>query len=171
MPIQQPMVGKVPTQTSISDKVGMGWRLVQTWLQWFTQLKNGLNSAALSLAIVSGTGAGSLGPLIFSTLPVLTEGLYRVSVTMQVTRPGTVSSSLAPTLSYTSSIAGVAQAASITGAAMTSNDPSLPVSETFLLAVRSATTISYSFAYASVGIVTMQYQYSWVIEQVPGPAA
>lgn len=168
MALQQPMVGKVPTTTPITSVLANGWRLVQTWLQFFTQIKNGINASALVMAIVTGTGSGSLGPTIFM-LPVLTTGLYRISVFMQVTRAASVSSSLTPKVSFTNASAGGPINSVETGAAMTSNNSAAPLSVDFLIQVASSTSISWELDYVSSGVQTMAFQFAWSVEQVPTP--
>ncbi len=169
MALQQPMVGLVPFQSALSNSVARGWALIQTWNQWFKNVRLACNGAALSMLVLTGTGSGALGPSILA-LPVLTTGLYRVSFYLQVTTPASVSSSLTPELVATNDIAPATPVTSAQiGPAMTSNDPLLPLSWSAVQQIASSTTISWALAYASVGVQVMAYQYAIVVEQLPTP--
>lgn len=170
MALQQPMVGLVPTASALSSSVAQGWRLIQTWLQWFKNVRSACNASALVMLIVTGTGTGSLGPTLFA-LPVLATGVYRVSFFLQVTTAAGVSSALTPKLHATNNIAGVPGANVQTGPSLVSNDITVPGSMLFTQQIASSTTLSWELVYGSVGVQTMAYQYAIVVEQLPFQSA
>jgi len=117
-------------------------------------------AAATVVAVAPITQSAAIGTTALVPLPA--SGRYRVSVHARVTTAAGVSSSLIPTISYTSGGVACTQ----TGAALTANVPNQPASWTVLVKADASTPISYAFAYASVGVPSMVYEADVIVEGV-----
>lgn len=89
-------------------------------------------------------------------------GVYRLTWFAIVTTPGTVSSSLTVTVSWTTG--GIAQ--SFSGAAMTGNTTTTHQSETYMVIADATAPIRYETVYASVGATAMQYRLVVTLEAI-----
>lgn len=136
-------------------------QITTVFRQWLLSLTGRIGTAShfASPATVSGSGA-SIGVTALGA--AVAPGIYRVSFYARITRPGTVSSSLTVTLSWTDG--GVACTKSFT--AITGNTTGTTGSETYLVRSDSGTNVSYSTTYASVGATTMTYDLVVELESI-----
>lgn len=131
------------------------------WVQFWAKQQETLASSAQTVvdtAVSTQEAAIGATPINVGT----TTALYRISVIARITRPGTVSSSLAPTIRWTTG--GVAL--SKTWTALTGNTTTTYLAETFPIRIDSTTALTYETAYASVGATTMQYSLEVAAERL-----
>lgn len=81
------------------------------------------------------------------------KGVYRISVTVRVTRPGTVSSAIQVTLTWQER--GITQTESTSN--LNGNLTTTREGKTFVIRADADTPISYSTTYATAGATAMQY--------------
>ncbi len=140
----------MPTDTPLVETT----RLMNfDWVQFWSVQQDQLASSAL---VVVDKDAGSVNEAAIGATPLnvgTTTALYRISVIARITRAGTVSSSLQPTIRWTTG--GVAL--SKTWTALTGNTTTTYLAETFPVRIDSTTSLTYETAYASVGATAMQY--------------
>lgn len=130
------------------------------WLRWFTDLWDALtNFIERTGSVVLALQSASIGttPIPMGSVP---GGVYRVSYRFRVTRPGSVSSSLQFTLSWTDG--GVAR--SFVGVAAAGNLTSTEQEASKRIRVDTSTAIAYATTYASVGATAMQYALDIIVE-------
>src|SRR5204863_5568747 len=92
----------------------------------------------------------------------IAAGLYRVQWEARITTPGTVSSSLTITISYTDDGVSCSQS----GAAITGNTTSTVQSGVILVESDQTVPISYATTYASAGATAMVYKLNVTCELV-----
>lgn len=151
----------IPTAARwIADGTGY---LTQTITQWLQPYLDAVNASPQRVGTASGGGSAAKST---TTLPIqsVTAGLYRVSYVLQITTPGTVSSSATFTLGWTNAN-GVA--CSQSGAALTGNTTATQQNGTFVVNVSASSNITYAVAYASVGATAMVYSVNVTAEQLP----
>lgn len=139
-------------------------RVTKTWIDYFTSLAQGNANSAQTAGGASVSGAAASIPATDLTAAGASAGLYRVCVYARITTPGTVSSSLAVTISW--SDGGVSQSSTygpVTGNTTTTliNNPPIMVNSD------ASSPISYSTAYASVGATPMQHSLLITLEKMP----
>ena len=158
-PIAKPRDPNVPPgQTDPGEGI-----VSDTWNRWFVAQAQAVNTA--SVTATPPTSLTALGGAITTTslVPALTAaGIYKLSYYARITTPGTVSSSLTVTLSWTDHAVGQ----SFTGAAMTGNTTTTWQALTFPAYVDAGLPVTYSTAYASVGATSMVYELYVLIEQI-----
>lgn len=166
-PIWNPIINHtlMPQKDAVNLPV---WRAPRVWVQWFTELFNVLAQTA-SVAgngAASSSGTAQAASIATTTLGATTypAGTYRVSVSAQITRAATTSSSLTMRIDWTSN--GVA--CSYSWPSMTGNSTTtVLVGPSATILVDQNTSVSFQTTYASVGATSMQYQYRVVMESVP----
>ncbi len=132
-----------PTKAKSVPKLIAGF----TWLRTFSDMVSAFGVVPQREAKVNLSGrTASIG---VTPLPIgsVVNGIYRVSYCFRVTRPGSISSTLTITLSWTEG--GVAMSAS--GAAATGNTTATGQRGTLPIRVDANTPISYSVAYSDGG--------------------
>lgn len=113
-------------------------------------------TALVSVVLTAQTAAIATTALV----PLAASGRYRIFVHARVTTAAGTSSSLIPTISYTTGGIACTQ----DGDALTANVPNRPKGWTFVIKVDTATPISYSVAYVSVGIPALVYEADVIVE-------
>jgi hypothetical protein len=168
---QPPIWNPIITHTLMKDRDVDDlpvWRAPRVWVQWFTELFTLLGQTA-SLA---GNGAASVGLTTQSASIAPTDlgstsysaGVYRVSMSAQITQAATVSSSLTVSVAWTSNGA----ACSYSWPALTGNTTAtVGVAPPVVILVDQGTNVSYSTAYASAGPTPMQYALVLKMETLP----
>ena len=131
------------------------------WLQWFGSLTSRADSAPerkTHVRAVAQVASIALTPLPLGSVPA---GIYRVTYNFRVTTPGSVSSSLQFTLTWTDG--GVVQTSS--GAAETGNTTTTKQMGTMPIRSDGGVPISYSTTYGDGGgAVAMAYRLDIVLE-------
>lgn len=150
----------VIVETPVVNKSITG-HVTQAMRYWLLSLIDRINAGPQTVSSVSlTTQAASITTTAMPILVVL-PGVYRLSMTTQVTQAATTSSSLIVTFGWTSGVA-----CTLSSAAMTGNTLATTTSLSAIIRVSNATTITYATTYASVGATTMQYQLDVVCEQL-----
>jgi hypothetical protein len=142
-------------------------RLRDRVVDWLSALVKRVNECPYVLTRIALTAQGASIATTTIPLGVLTEGLYRVTLTARITRAASVSSSLTVSISWTSG--GVL--CTVATAALTGNTTDSVQMATYLIAVDSGTAIQYSTTYASVGAPSALYSLDLIVERVPDPIA
>lgn len=125
------------------------------WIRYLVALSQAVNDSPTRLtapAALVAQGAAIGTTSLSAALPA--AGIYRFNYYARITVPGTVSSSLTVTLNWTDH--GVGQ--SFTGAAMTGNTTTTWQALTFPAYIDANLPVTYSTAYASVGVTSMAYE-------------
>lgn len=168
---QPPIWNPIVTHTLMKDRDVDDlpvWRAPRVWVQWFTELFATLGQTA-SLA---GNGAASVSlteqqaAIASTSLGTTTyaAGVYRVTVSAQITQAATTSSSLTVTAAWTSNGASC----SYSWPALTGNTTAtVGVGPAITILVDQGTSVSYSTAYASVGATPMKYALVVKMEGLP----
>lgn len=131
-----------------------------TFADWLLELVARINDSPEQQASVSRTGQqASIGttPL---PMPNVSAGLYRITVYARVTRPGTVSSSLAVTIGWTDGTV----TCSYPFAAVTGNTTATVLVGTITVRSDQAGALTYATTYATAGATDMQYAIDLVVE-------
>lgn len=99
-------------------------------------------------------------------LPIgdVTQGLWRISIAIRVTRPATLNSAVQGFLTWTER--GVVQIESMTN--LVGNLTTTREGKTFFIRADGATPISYSTTYGTAGATSMQYSVDATAELVAG---
>lgn len=102
--------------------------------------------------------------LATTPLPIgtLSQGIWRISTTVRVTTPGSVSSSIQVSVLWTER--GIVQIES--GTALAGNLTTTREGKTVIIRIDAETPISISTIYASVGATAMQYSLDVVAEEL-----
>lgn len=132
------------------------------WLQWFGEMVVAVDAAPSRQTSVHKTAqTASIGttPLPLGSIP---PGVWRVSYYARITTPGSVSSTLTVTISWTDG----AIACSASGTAITGNTTATVQFGTLVIRSDDGTPISYATTYGSVGGTPMQYALDVVIESL-----
>lgn len=142
----------------------LAFLMTPVWQQYFVAQNQRVNQTPFQFANTVDLAAqqASIGATAIP-LPSLASGMYRVSLYARITQPGTVSSSLIGTISFTD---GGATASKST-AAQTGNTTGSILSESWPIQIDQATPINYATTYASVGATDMQYALRVIVEQMP----
>lgn len=146
-----PLVEKLP-RLVVGDK----------FVRWFSGLAGEVNARPkrqIHRKLTAQAAAIATTPLAIGTVY---EGIWRVSVTVRVTRAATTSSEVRVTISWTEG--GVAQSEQTT--LLNGNLTSTREGRTFIIRADGSTPISYATSYASVGATTMQYSLDVVAEEL-----
>jgi hypothetical protein len=133
---------------------------VREWIQWYGLLTDELDKSAkreASANYSAQTASLATTPFALGAVP---PGLYRATFTARITTPGSTSSSLEVTFSWTDG--GVAQ--SVTSSALTGNLTTSVDSGVQILRSDDGTPINYATTYASAGGTPMQYALGVVLE-------
>ena len=138
------------------------WSINRVWSRWLTALVNAVNSTAQGVNRTALTAQGAATPTT-TAFTSASDAFYRLSYSLRITRPATVSSSATPTFSWTDG--GVVQTQS--GAALTGNTTTSQQSGQLLFGADAGTAITYAVAYASSGATSMQYGFRLSVEQMP----
>lgn len=134
-------------------------RMGERWYRWLSTVIVRLLQAVLTITAVHRSPLTS--SIATTTIYTPTQpGAYRVSWTLQVMTPATVSSSIAVTLGWKAN--GVAQTEAF--AALTGNTTGTHGSGSVVIRPDSAQVISYATTYASVGGTPMAYQIDVTVE-------
>lgn len=143
---------KLPVGTPLVDSKRF---MDDSWVLYFNKLVGDQVRASTVLPSGAVTLTGQ-GAAISTTTLASTEvqaGLYRISYDVRVTRPGTVSSTVTVTLSWTD----LGQSLSITSATLNGNLVTTRESRTEFVYVDAGGPVTYSTTYASAGATSMQY--------------
>lgn len=136
-------------------------KLTRSFISFLLPFLARVNAAATALVSVALTAQSAAIPTT-ALIPLPASGRYRVSVHARVTTAAGTSSSLIPTISYTSD--GIACTQS--GAALTSNDVTQPASWIFLVKADASTPISYATSYTSAGVPALVHDLDLIVEGV-----
>jgi len=138
----------------------------RVWASWLQALAQQVDAASFRLQTVSLTAQGAT--IVTTSVPIasLTTGLYRVSVSLRVTRAASSSSSATVTLGWTDGGVACSQAF----AALTGNTTASVQSGSVLVRCDQDGPLTYGVVYASAGGTTMQYALDLVVEAIPGVA-
>ena len=131
------------------------------WVQYFTTRDERIEASSDTVVDERlSAQSASIGatPLSIGT----SAGLFRVSVIANITRPATVSSSLAVTIAWTQN--GVAMSKAYP--AITGNTTATYTAEVLPVRIDPNTSLTYATTYASVGATTMQYSLEVAVERV-----
>lgn len=155
-------MAKLPPFPIRNTLTGVGGYVSSLWSNWFTALRDAIN---LVPARVFSVRREAQGAAISSTtaLTVPETGVYRMTYQARITQAATVSSSLTVTLEWVDGGVTCSQS----GAAITGNLVTTVQSGSIVVYADSASAITYSTAYASVGATSMTYALSVFVEQVP----
>lgn len=137
--------------------------LPRVWIDWFTALTIQVERNPERLQTVELEQQGSSIGTTPIPLDVLSEGLYRLTYYLRITRAATTSSSLSVTFGWTD---GAVSCAFSTPAAVTGNTTNTVRGDTILVRSDQAAPLTYATTYASVGATSMQYSLDIVVEQV-----
>jgi hypothetical protein len=132
-------------------------------LVWLRDLRQDVNTGSLLVpggAVSLTSQNAAIGTTPFDTA-ALTSGQYQVSAFTQVITPASVNSSVTVTFSFTRNTV----ACTLTGGALTTNDPTKPRSDIFMITVDGGTPISYSTAYVS-NLAGMTYDLDLLVQRV-----
>jgi len=149
-----------PAREKLIDANGL---LSQRWMRWMRDLRQDVTTSPRQSATpVQLTGlSASIGITAIPTDP-LSPGLYRVTSFLRVTTPGSVSSSLTLSISFTRN----ATTCTYAGSALTANNVMTPQSLTWLLWIDGGSPISYAVAYAATAPSSMTYEMALTLEEV-----
>jgi hypothetical protein len=156
MPYQGP---PFPARDAIVDSNGHPTRAL---IDWQTRQQTTVDASPTRLRTESVAAQGASISAVPITLGPLAAGLYRVSYYARITRAATSSSSLTVSIGFTDGGAS----RTLSGAAMTGNTTGTVQSNTWLIRLDQASPVTYSAAYASSGATSMQYDATFVVEQV-----
>lgn len=154
-------IAEPPFTTDVTERGGV---MTQNWADYMTlaiiQRLQQTTQIVASPAIAETLSAAY--PLTQFTIQDQAAGKYRVTWTVRITTPATVSSSIAVVVSYTRNGVSCTQ----TSAAVTSNATNLPGSGTFNLRNDGGSPISLSATYASSGVTAAVYELDGTCEFV-----
>ena len=135
-------------------------KLGVSFQRWLSGLRAVVDSNPVRLAhTLLQSQAASIGTTPLSIASV-TQGIWRISVTVRVTRAATTSSELLVTILWTER--AVTQTEATTN--LTTNVTTTREGKTFLIRSDASQPISYAVTYASVGGTSMQYSLDIVAE-------
>jgi len=140
---------------------GQAGTLTGEWFRWLYPLWARVK-AAVSVAAVVSKSAQSGSIATTTAYSVTQTGLYRLSYRQRVTTAAGTSSSLTFTAGWREGAVTQSQA----GAAMTGNTTTTQQNGTVFLRADSGTTITYAWAYVSVGAPVMAWAGDVVVEVV-----
>lgn len=152
-------VSGVPRTQPLFDSVK---RLIHSrWDQWLQSLVLAINNAAqlVGKASIDGATADTVETPFAQSL---SAGLYRVSYSLRVVTPASLSSALTASIAWTAN--GVAQ--SLSGAALTGNATTTEQNTVWTIAVDANTDVTYAVAYTSVG-TPLSYSFTASLEVLP----
>lgn len=132
------------------------------WIKYLQNREDAISAAPQRNASTSAlTQSASIGA---TSIPsgTLNAGIYRSTFYATVTTPGTTSSSLSVTFSWTDH----GQAKSITSTAYTGNSITEATTAAALFYSDAGTPVTYATTYASVGATAMVYDIYVVLEKV-----
>jgi len=132
------------------------------WVKWFGDQAAQLDekTARKGQVTLSGqTASLATTPIPLESIP---PGVWRVSYVVRVTTPGTISSSIQVTITWTEG--GITQTE--TGAALIGNVTTTREGASRIIRVDHATPISYATTYASAGATPMTYRLDVLAETV-----
>lgn len=132
----------------------------KNWVKYLSNLVTGVleRPARKATTYVSAQQASiAVTPLPLGSIP---PGVWRICLTVRVTRAGTVSSAIQASVTWTQG--GVTQTEST--ANLNANTTTTRASLTVIARVDDTTPISYSTTYASAGATAMQYELDVVAE-------
>lgn len=153
------MLTPFPVETQV---LRAGGTIGEIWARWLTNLRNAVNSTAQKVGGSTLTAStASVGPTTIAT--PAKDGLYRLSYSLRVTRPATISSSATATFTWVDG--GVTQSQS--GSAVTGNTTTSQQGGQLMIGADAGTAITYAIAYASSGATPMQYGFRLAVEQLP----
>ena len=137
-----------------------GTTVSQPWQIWFRNLFTTTQAQPTNLATVTqGSQSASVSTTPFQT-GSLSGGLYRVNVFAHITTPGSISSSLIITISFTND----GLACSISTPALTTNTSTSVVSQSIPIEIDAGTPVSWSTTYASNSSGSMLYTVAVMLE-------
>jgi hypothetical protein len=137
-------------------------RIGKDWFDWLSNLVITLDTKPARRAAAGVTARTSSIATTAIATGTVGPGVWRISYTQRVRTPGTVSSSLTTTISWTAG--GVAQ--TFVGAVMNGNTTTTYQQQTLVIRVDAATAISYDVAYASAGATAMEFDFDVVAEEL-----
>lgn len=147
----------MPVDTAlVEENRTMNW----FWVQFFTSQQAQVQASAQTITDVqlsAQSAAIAATPLSVGT----GSAAYRISVIARITVPASVSSSLQPTIRWTTG--GVAQ--SKTWTALTGNTTTTQLVENVPIRIDALTSLTYETAYVSVG-TAMQYGIEIIAERL-----
>lgn len=162
------VVSDAPILTEMVDK---SRRITRVWLDYFVgpapgsafALAQGIQ-AAVTLPVAPTRLTGQVATIPSTPFPLGTNpgGLFRLSFYARITTPGSVSSSLTVSFSWTDG----AVACSVSSAAMTGNTTGSTLSGSTLIQSDASSPIDFSALYASVG-TPMAFSLAVMLETVP----
>lgn len=136
--------------------------ITEPWVRALQFQSEAIQAAPARVATAQLTGqTASIGTTVLSTDPTAT-GLYRITYYFRITTPGSTSSSLSCTFSWTDDGVPV----SATTAAVTGNTTTSFSSGSLLVSGDQASSVSYATTYASVGATPMEYKLSVILEAI-----
>lgn len=134
-----------------------------SWDNWFQQIVDLFTATPGVVGRASLTGqTASIGATNLN-MGTLAAGLYRTSVSADVTQAATVSSSLAYALGWT--YGGVAR--TFTGSTITNGTTASYQQDVVAMQVDASTNVTYSATYASSGATPMSFSLAATLEQLP----
>lgn len=157
-PIAQPRRANIPKdQKDVFEGL-----ITDPWVKWFQTQTQTIQSTPQSAGSVSLTNQSA--SIAATAIPSgsLSSGVFRVSYYNRVTQAATTSSGLQMIFGWTDS--GIACSKTFTN--VTGNTTATTDTGTLLIYADSASPITYSTVYASVGGTVMKYKLIVVLEQV-----
>jgi len=137
--------------------------LTLPWQVWLRGVTDALNAAPQVQTSVTGTPTGASIGTTTLLADTGSAGVFRVSWFLRITQAATTSSSVAVTVGFTDGVA-----LTISGTAVTGNTTTTIQQQSVIVRCDSASAITYSTTYSSVGATPMQYALSVVVERVNG---
>lgn len=149
-----------PVREPLSDKTtGL---ITNPWRVWLRNLQQSVNSNASTLTSINVTSKSDAIALTPFAVGSLTSGMYRASAVLQITTAGSLSSSLSVTFHFTLG----SKACTVTSAANTTNDPTVPLCFSAPVSIDAGSPISYSTTYAANAANSMIYGGTFTLEAV-----
>lgn len=157
-PIAKPRRKNIP-QGQKDDQEGL---CTDVWIKYLQNREDAITSAPQRNASTSVSAQSASIAATSIPTAALNGGLYRATFYGTVTTPGTVSSSLEVTFSWTDS----GQARAITSTAYTGNSISECTTATVMFNVDAGAPVTYATTYATAGATDMVYTLYVVLEKV-----
>jgi hypothetical protein len=150
----------IPFRAPLSS---IGGFLAQAWIAWLQSLVDAIQAAAAVVGSLSITGRSSAVVATPLNTNGLTDGFYKVTFYLRISRPASVSSSAQIVIGWTDG--GVAL--STTGTLLNGNTTATLQSGIVTIKVDQGTDVTVGVNYASVGGTSMQFAIEARLERVP----